>query len=84
MAHGTKGDRMAVRCKFRCESVEKTLDWRDRAKFLYTAKFVAVMDGSEENKKFWAATPGGSLSVSCVTESSFVPGKEYFLDLIEV
>jgi hypothetical protein len=50
---------------------------------LYNVRFVAVTEGSTENKAFWAATPSGTLTISMVAESGFVPGREYFLDITE-
>lgn len=71
---------MTIRCKFKCNSVEKTTQYNSD-QFLYNAKFNAVSDGSEENKKFFAFTPSGALSVGSYKEDSFVPGKEYYLDI---
>jgi hypothetical protein len=44
-----------------------------------------VYDPDHENSKFFAATPGGSLQLSCVREEpvkDIEVGKEYFLDII--
>jgi hypothetical protein len=60
-----------------------------RAKFTCTGNqggqiaLVPVYSGSEENEQFYAATPGGSISLSVVNEKAiphFVPGKEYYVD----
>jgi hypothetical protein len=42
-----------------------------------------VMDGSEENKAFWDATPGGSISLSITNPDAlekFIPGEECYVD----
>lgn len=42
----------------------------------------AVVDGSEENKKFFAATPSGYIVLSTVNENAvlqFETGQEYFV-----
>ena len=71
-----------TRCKFHCQSVEKSWD-RSKEKFVYTAKFSAVYDGSEENKKFFEYTPNGALSIGLYKEDLFVPGRDYYLDMSE-
>lgn len=73
---------MSIRCKFRCQSVTKRTRWNKPEEFLYDAKFNAVTDGSEENKKFFDATPSGTFEVSSILPDAFVPGKEYYLDII--
>ena len=70
-----------VRCKFKCQSVAKRIGWNAASPFLYEADFSAVMDGSEENKAFFAATPSGSLKVGTVKVDVFEVGKEYYLDI---
>jgi hypothetical protein len=76
---------MTTRCKFVCTSVRKfsAAGWytEPKSEFMYEAEFMAVTGSSEENKKFFASTPTGSLKVSTVREDMFQPGKEYFLDL---
>ena len=69
-----------IRCKFECVEVAKRKGWSGH-EFLYAAKFQAVTSGSEENKKFFAATPSGSLEVSTVREDFFTVGQSYYLDL---
>lgn len=74
-----------VRCKFRCNSVSKRLDYGyqkpTEPKFLFNYEFSAVTDGSEENKRFFAYTPSGSLNVGALREDLFEPGKEYYIDI---
>ena len=75
-----------TRCKFHCSSVTKT-SYRQgdgSEKMLYTADFFAVTEGSEENKKFFAWTPSGSLKLGTYKEDLFQPGGEYYLDISEV
>lgn len=62
-----------------------------RAKFVCTFKDVhnktvhlaPVYGGSEENRQFFAATPGGTISMHCLNEQAFAAfeqGREYFVD----
>jgi len=42
-----------------------------------------VSGGSEENKAFWAATPGGRFEFNCVNNKAIEQlevGKEYYVD----
>lgn len=71
---------MSTRCKFYCKEVAKSWDnWQKR--MLWTARFSAVTTGSEENKKFFAFTPSGSLEVQAINADLFEPGQEYYLDI---
>lgn len=71
---------MSVRAKFVCVEVAKSQAW-DRSKgFQYRAKFTPVIDGSPENKSFYALTPGGSVELATYVEDHFVPGVSYYLD----
>ena len=69
-----------IRCKFECVEVVKRKGWGEN-KFLYAAKFQGVTSGSEENEKFFAATPSGNLEVSTVKDDLFSVGKTYYLNL---
>ena len=79
---------MTIRAKFKCDSVEKTVNWNKTPDhpFLYTVKMSPVTwhepghEQDDENAKFWQATPAGSLSMSCILPDTFEPGKEYYLD----
>jgi hypothetical protein len=78
-----------TRCKFQCNSITKSKYWRQPAagepmKFLFQAKFHAVMDDSPENKKFFDATPSGQIEIGTYTDDVFEPGKLYYIDIHEV
>jgi len=69
-----------VRCKFVCNTVEK--QYLSVDKFQWRYKFHAVYSNSPENKKFWEATPTGTLEFACMNQGPlFEPGKEYYLDI---
>jgi hypothetical protein len=82
-----------VRAKFVCDNVQKTESaFRDPVTEQYvkqesrTFSFRPVYSDKPgaENKKFWDATPGGSLRLECVNAAvwdSFEVGKEYFVDI---
>jgi hypothetical protein len=72
---------MTIRCKYRCTEVTKRTSWDKSKGFLYTAKFTPVMEGSAENKRFYEATPSGSLEIGTYKEDHFEVGKEYYIDL---
>lgn len=77
---------MTTRCKFACQSVTKARNWHrgpDDPEFVYSARFSAVTDGSEENKKFFHFTPSGMLEIATYKEDIFTPGKSYYLDILE-
>ena len=74
-----------VRCKFVCQSVTTYQGWAKAADgkkaLLYNAKFMAVTDGSPEDKKFWDATPAGTFEVSTIKEMPWEIGKDYYFDI---
>lgn len=48
--------------------------------------FAPVCNGSEENKQFFEATPGGTIQLFTVNKAAadrFINGKEYYLDFSE-
>ena len=71
-----------IRAKFLCISVTKSKHWDNTGRFLHTAKFQPVQSGSEENKKFFEATPSGHLEIGTFVENHFEPGQAYYLDFI--
>lgn len=73
-----------IRTKFDCTGVTKSIHWQRNEdgtnRFHYSASFNVVHQGSEENKKFYAATPTGSINVSTYAEDVFEPGKSYYVE----
>jgi hypothetical protein len=72
-----------VRAKFQCVKIESQPDSKQKL-----VDFLAVTDGSEENKSFAKFTPAGGayLNISDETPASnfFEEGKEYYLDFVKV
>lgn len=72
---------MTTRAKFKCDSVTKTKHWNAaEQEFNYSARFTVVYGDSEENKKFFIATPSGTIEISTIVSDNFEPGKEYYVD----
>lgn len=70
----TGEDNMKVRAKFVCSFVDPT------NKTVYLGP---VYSGSDENKRFFAATPGGQIMLHVLNDSAaaaFQQGKEYYID----
>lgn len=73
---------MTIRAKFKVQSITKQVGWNG-VKELHTIKLQPVTSGSDENKAFYAATPGGSIDISVVPESvgnQFSIGQEFYVD----
>lgn len=75
-----------TRCKMKLTSISDT-GWSNAI----TVKFVPVQSGSEENKKFYAATPSGSVefTVSEAARNSLgldvaKLGSEFYFDITPV
>jgi hypothetical protein len=66
-----------VRAKFIVDNIsESRFGW-------HTIVLSPVSSGSEENKQFWAATPGGKIEMNCVNSKAleqFKVNKEYYVD----
>jgi len=75
---------MSVRAKFKVDSIER-VKWSD-GREVQTVKLSAVYQGSgpeSENSRFWAATPGGSIQLTCVKPEAvaqFELGSEMYVD----
>ena len=68
------GEQEIVSCKFACNY--KSADGRE-------IRFCPVYSGSEENKRFFEATPGGDIVLFTVNPEAskvFETGKEYYID----
>lgn len=71
---------MEVKAKFRCELNTKQ-DFGN-GETVHNIRLSPVVDGSEENKKFYAATPGGNIQLNTVNAAAaeqFEEGKEYYV-----
>ncbi len=69
-----------VRAKFRVNSYETRLD---RGEELRTIKLGCVVDGSEENKKFFKYTPFGQIELGTLNQAAweqFPLGSEMYVD----
>ena len=74
-----------IRAKFKCVSEKKFEGWGQSGEakpFFYDYEFQPVSSGSEENKRFFAATPAGKLNLSTLKSGMFDVGREYYLDFI--
>jgi hypothetical protein len=74
---------MSVRAKFVVGSITRTKHWDANKGEVQTIKLSPVFAGSEENKKFYEATPTGTIELGTVNEEAaktFELGKEYYVD----
>ena len=70
---------MKVRAKFICQ--ERTELPGDR----WNVKLTPVTANSDEDRKFWNATPFGVMELNSITAdaaATFEPGKSYYFDII--
>lgn len=61
-----------VRAKFVCSFMDGSVIYLN-----------PVYSGSDENKAFWVATPGGQITLNCANDDArakFEVGKEYYVD----
>lgn len=75
-----------IRCKFTCTRVmsEEVWDYAEkRPKVIYGVEFRPVYsaDPNHENKKFWDATPTGSLTLGTIKQVPWEVGKECYVDI---
>jgi hypothetical protein len=71
---------MVTRTKFVCNSKKQLVGWAGTQSFVYEYSFSPVMDGSAENRAFYASTPSGNIQLTAVRQDLFEPGKAYYLD----
>ena len=60
---------MAVRLKFKVSEHTQRQHWNGKG-LLGSVKLSPVTGGSEENKAFYEATPGGSIDFSTINEAA--------------
>lgn len=78
---------MSVIAKFRCNNVTKTDHWEKEKGQLASISLSAVIGDGEENKKFFAATPSGDISLGTVNPAAyeeFEEGAEYYVTFEKV
>ena len=68
-----------TRAKFKCNEVAKRTGWGENL-VMYAAKFNVVSGDNEENKAFFASTPGGTIEINTIREDHFEVGQEYYVD----
>jgi activator of 2-hydroxyglutaryl-CoA dehydratase len=71
---------MSVRCKMRCGSVARCVDWSGKP--YAKVDLYGVTGGSEENVEFYHETPAGHFEAQIISSAAdaFEPGKEYYVD----
>jgi hypothetical protein len=76
-----------VRAKFVVNSVTYRQHWQDKSKRIGTVELNVVSGGSDEDKGFFAATPGGSIKLDTVNQAAIdaLPlGTAVYVDLTPV
>ena len=71
-----------VRAEFKVSSITRSPGWNGQ-KEVQTIKLSPVTSGSEENAKFYAATPGGNIELTTVNFDAaqhFDLGDEFYVD----
>jgi hypothetical protein len=74
---------MTVRAKFVVQSITRAKHWDSSKGEVQTIKMTPVISGSDENKGFYEATPGGAVDLQILNENTgsyFELGKSYYLD----
>ena len=80
---------MSIIAKFRCNNITKTDHWEKEKGQLASINLSAVLGegDNEENKKFFAATPSGNISLGTVNPAAheqFEEGAEYYVTFEKV
>ena len=76
-----------VRAKFTVNSITRTKHWNANKGEMQTIDLTPVTSGSEENQRFYEATPAGSIKLSVVNAEvaqEFKFGEEYYVDFTPV
>jgi hypothetical protein len=74
---------MTVRAKFKVVSITTSAHWQPGKGHLGTVRLQPVTSGSEENAKFYEATPSGQIEIGTINQEAlaqFKIGGEYFVD----
>jgi hypothetical protein len=71
-----------VRAKFKVQSITRRNHWQGNGE-VHTVELMPVTGNSDENQKFYAATPGGSIKLDTINQAAgeqFKLGGEYYVD----
>ena len=70
---------MTTRAKFTCQSITHFTGGNRTV-------VLTPVNGADENKAFWEATPSGRIELGLATkcQAPFTPGKAYLIDITEV
>ena len=78
---------MTVRAKFKVDSITTRAHWQKDKGHIGTVSLMPVTGGSEENAKFYDATPGGKIELGTVNAAAlahFEIGREFYVDFTPV
>lgn len=74
---------MTVRAKFKVDSITTRAHWQRDKGNIGVVKLVPVMGDSEENKRFYDASPSGSIELGTINAQAlaqFEIGQEFYVD----
>ncbi|HDR9026933.1 TPA: hypothetical protein QDB14_001103 [Burkholderia vietnamiensis] len=72
-----------VRAKFKVTQLSQREHWDKQKGSIHDIQLQPVVSGSDENERFYAATPGGQISLSTVNDDAarqFRLGAEVYVD----
>jgi len=73
--------------KFKVSSITQTAHWGKPGQLIYSLTLNPVTSGSDENHRFFEATPGGEIKLSVVSAAvgaQFPVGMEVYVDFTPV
>ena len=76
-----------MRAKFKVSSITQTAHWGKPGQLIYSLTLSPVTSGSDENRRFFEATPGGEIKLSVVSADvgiHFPVGMEVYIDFTPV
>lgn len=74
---------MTVRAKFKVTSITRREHWDKSKGEIQSVLLNPVTSGSDENKEFYAATPGGEIKLDTINQAAgnqFTLGGEFYVD----
>lgn len=81
---------MGTRAQFLCNSITERFmaiqgpAGRAESRIVFDATLFPITSGSPEDRRTWAANPGGQVQMTSLREKCFVPGKRYIVEIKEV